>query len=231
MKELDIKQDKAKVSELITKLKSTVQQTSNNWDSKKRETYIFNSLLDLNFVEDGTFILGDKELKSLLKKTYNSTTIENFNTSTLFEKYPDLDLDKIYLIHEPFGSKASPDFLFITPVMIFGIEDKSSKNEKVSFNTGTPGGNKFIMYLDKKSNKVHLISGKQWNWDEKMETEFREFTQHIRAFAKNEFARRFGDRIKNMEYYARPMLVDKNKIKDLVDKDEQDVVDILMRVL
>lgn len=231
MEELDIEQDKARVSELITRLKSTVQQTSNNWDSKKRETYIFNSLLGLNFVEDGTFILNDKGLKSLLKKTYNSPTIADFNTSTLLEKFPDLDVDKIYLIHEPFGSKASPDFLFITPVMIFGIEDKSSKNEKVSFNTGTPGGNKFIMYLDKKSNKVHLISGKQWNWDEGVEREFREFTQHVRDYAKKEFARRFGERVKNMEYYARPMLIDKNKIKDLVDKDEQDVVDILKKAL
>lgn len=231
MEELDIEQDKARVRELIARLKSTVEQTTNNWDSKDRETYIFNSLLGLDFMTDGNFIKNDKSLKSRLKTAYNSTSTSDFNTSTLLESNPELDPDKIYLIHEPFGSKASPDFLFITPVMIFGVEDKSSKNEKVSFNTGTPGGNKFIMYFDKKSKKVHLISGKQWNWDDQVEQEFRDFTQHVIDYAKKEFTKRFGNRIKNMEYYARPMLIDKNKIKDLVDKDEQDVVDILKKAL
>jgi hypothetical protein len=48
-------------------------------------------------------------------------------------------------------------------------------------------------------------------------------------YAKSKFDERFGDRIKNMTYYARPMLVDKNKIKDIWDKDEESVMYMLRK--
>jgi hypothetical protein len=34
-----------------------------------------------------------------------------------------------------------------------------------------------------------------------------------------------------MEFYARPMLVDKNKVKDIVDKSEQDVVNLFRELI
>jgi hypothetical protein len=231
MNENTEQKDKEMIRELLSMLKSLREQVSNDWDNKKREEYIFNSLLTLNFLSDGSFVKKNKSLISNLKSVYNSSDNSKFNTSILKEYYPDLSGEEVFIIHEPFGSKASPDFLFITPKVVFGIEDKSSKTEKVSFNTGTPGGNKFIMYFDKKGNTVYLISGRQWNWDTQVENEFREFTRDIISYAKTEFEKRFGDRIKNMEYYARPMLVDKNKIKDIVSKDESDVVDILKKSL
>ena len=48
-------------------------------------------------------------------------------------------------------------------------------------------------------------------------------------YAKNKFEERFGNRVKNMSYYARPMLVDKNKVKDIWDKDEQAVMAMLRK--
>ena len=87
------------------------------------------------------------------------------------------------------------------------------------------------MYYDRKSKTVYLVSGKQWGWTQEIEDEFKQFTKEIIAFASNEFNRRFGSRLKNMGYYARPMLTDKNKIKDIVDKDENDVIDMLRRML
>jgi hypothetical protein len=110
-----------------------------------------------------------------------------------------------------------------------GVEDKSSKGGKVSFNTGTPGGNKFIMYYDRKDKKIYLISGKQWGWEGDIEREYKEFTKEMINYAKNKFEEKFGNRLKNMTYYARPMLVDKNKIKDIWNKDEQDISDMLSR--
>jgi hypothetical protein len=50
-------------------------------------------------------------------------------------------------------------------------------------------------------------------------------------YAKKEFEKKFGERIKNMEYYARPMLVDKNKINTICDKDEMDVVNMLRKYI
>ena len=221
----------SKIMSLMSTLKNTVNEIPNDWNSKQREEYIFDILTSLPFTEDGSYISTSKSTIKALKNAYNSVNPNSFTIDTLGQMISGIDTDKIYVIHEPFGSKASPDFLFITSKGLFGVEDKSSKNQKVSFNTGTPGGNKFIMYYDKKDKTVYLISGSQWGWDENIEKEFKKFTKDMINHAKEEFQRRFGDRIKNMDYYARPMLVDKNKIKDIAHKDEEDVLNLLKKVI
>ena len=215
----------------MTTLKNTVNEIPNDWNSKEREDYIFDVLSGLPFTENGQNISKQKLLIKSLKNAYNSQDPNSFTTETLSSMVNGIDNTKIYILHEPFGSKASPDFLFITNKGLFGVEDKSSKNQKVSFNTGTPGGNKFIMYYDKKDKTVYLISGSQWGWDQNIEKEFKKFTKDMINYAKDEFQRRFGDRISNMEYYARPMLVDKNKIKDIAHKDEEDVLNLLKKMI
>jgi hypothetical protein len=149
----------------------------------------------------------------------------------LSEYFNDINVNSIYVLQEPFGSKLSPDFLFITSKGVVGVEDKSSKTGKVSFNTGTPGGNKFIMYYDRTLKKIYLITGKQWGWEDDIESEYKQFTKDMINYAKKEFEKKFGERIKNMEYYARPMLVDKNKINTICDKDEMDVVNMLRKYI
>jgi hypothetical protein len=226
---LDLTSDE-RVKLVLKTLKNTTNEIQNDWNSKKREEYIYKKLIDLNFVYDGEFIKKSNAIKNL-KQTYNSERPESFTSKTLQSFLNFTNPEFIYLISEPFGSKASPDFLFITPKGIFGVEDKSSNSEKITFNTGTPGGNKFTMYYDRKSKTVYLISGKQWGWTQEIENEFRQFTKEIRNYASNEFKKRFGERLKNMDYYARPMLTDKNKVKDIVDKDENDVIEILRKML
>lgn len=218
-----------KMTELINTLKNTVNDIGNNWNSKEREEFIYNQVTSLGFINKGDFILKNKLCVSKLKSVYNSNDPSKFTTVTLSQYFGDIEVNSIYFIKEPFGSKASPDFLIISSNGILGIEDKSSKGGKVSFNTGTPGGNKFIMYYSKDDKKIYLVSGKQWGWEGNIEAEYKEFTKEMINYAKNKFEEKFGDRIKKMSYYARPMLVDSNKVKDIWDKDEEAVMDMLRK--
>jgi hypothetical protein len=220
-----------KMTDLLNTLKNTVNDVGNDWNSKERENFIYNKVTSLNFVNDGEFISTNKICIKKLKSVYNSSDPSKFTTVTLSEYFNDIDINSIYFIKEPFGSKASPDFLIISKKGILGIEDKSSKGGKVSFNTGTPGGNKFIMYYDKKEKKIYLISGENWGWEENIEKEYKIFTKEMIEYAKSKFEERFGDRVKNMTYYARPMLVDKNKVKDIWNKDEESVLNMLRKYL
>lgn len=221
----------SRMMSIIATLKGTINDIPNSWNSKKRESFIYDTLLGLPFLESGQDYLNNKSLKQKLKSTYFGNDPHLFTISDLESIDPEIDPSKIYVIHEPFGSKLSPDFLFITSRGLIGLEDKSSKNQKISFNTGTPGGNKVIMYYDRKNGTINLLTGKQWGWDESIENDFKKFTKDIKIYAKQEFERRFGDKIKNMEFYARPMLVDKNNVKDIVDKAEQDVVDLFRKLI
>jgi len=220
-----------KMTGLIDVLKNTVNNIGNNWTSKDREDYIFNQVTSLDFINDGQFILDNKACVAKMKPVYNSSDPSKFTTITLSNYFDDIDVDSVYFIKEPFGPKASPDFLIVSSNGLLGIEDKSSKGGKVTFNTGTPGGNKFIMYYDRKDKKIFLISGKQWGWENDIEREYKQFTKEMIDYAKNKFEERFGDRVKKMTYYARPMLVDKNKIKDIWNKDEEDVINMLKKHL
>jgi hypothetical protein len=220
-----------KMTGLVDVLKNTVNNIGNNWTSKEREDYIFNQVTSLDFINDGQFILDNKACVAKMKSVYNSSDPSKFTTITLSNYFDDIDVNSVYFIQEPFGSKASPDFLIISSNGLLGIEDKSSKGGKVTFNTGTPGGNKFIMYYDRKDKKIFLISGKNWGWENDIESDYKQFTKDMIIYAKNKFEERFGDRVKNMTYYARPMLIDKNKIKDIWDKDEEAVMAMLRKHL
>jgi hypothetical protein len=220
-----------RITLVLTTLKNTANEIQNDWNSKDREEFIFNKITQLSFVKNGDFISKNKPIIKLIKSVYNSTNPKSFTTEKLNDVYEDINTNNIYVIREPFGNKASPDFLFITAKGIFGVEDKSSNSEKITFNTGTPGGNKFTMYYDRKSKTVYLISGKQWGWTQEIEDEFRQFTKDINNYASAEFNKKFGSRLKNMGYYARPMLTDKNKVKDIADKDENDVIEMLRNML
>lgn len=227
----DTKDMSFKINSLVLTLKNTVNEVANDWNSKKREKYIFDALMKLDYIENAQKYIKNKELIKNLKSVYKGSNPKLFTTKNLTETVGNVNEEKIYVIHEPFGSKASPDFLFITSKGLFGLEDKSSKNQKVTFNTGTPGGNKFIMYYDKKLKKVYLITGERWGWSQNIENEFKEFTKEMILIAKREFEKRFGDKVKNMEYYARPMLVDKNKVKDIAEQNNQDVLNFLTELI
>lgn len=220
-----------KILQIIDRLKNTVNEIPNTWGSKKRETYVFNKLLEDNFTENGNIFLSNKNFRDHIKKVYNSTNPLSFTTNFLVHYFPKVQTNKMYIIQEPFGSKASPDFLFITSKGMFGIEDKSSKNEKIAHNTGSPGGNKFFTYYDRKNKKVYLLSGERWGWDKDIEKEYLKFKEDVRKYAKLEFQKRFGEKLKNMDYYARPMLVDKNKVKDIADTADTDVINMLKKFI
>ena len=124
-----------KMANLLNTLKNTANNIENDWNSKERENYIYNQVKLLNFVEDGEFILKDKSIVNSLKKAYHSKNLGEFTTKTLSDYFNGVDENLIYILKEPFGSKASPDILFITSKGVVWVEDKSSKNGKVSFDT------------------------------------------------------------------------------------------------
>ena len=207
--------------ELKTILKSLVEQFSNNWNSKEREEYSISKLLELEWLNNGQHLLSDSFTKKL-KKCYFSCNHKEITSEGMEHDY--------YIIHEPFGSKCSPDYLFITPFGIFGIEDKSSTNHKITWNTGTPGENKIITYFDKKENKVYLITSMEYGWTEEQSKLYREFTQKQIQRANEEFKQLFGEStpaLANMGYYSRPMLTDKNNVRDIYDPEEINVDGIL----
>ena len=51
------------------------------------------------------------------------------------------------------------------------------------------------MNYDKKDKTVYLISGSQWGWDENIEKEFKKFTKDMINHAKEEFQKRFEEKM------------------------------------
>ena len=102
-----------KMTGLVDVLKNTVNNIGNNWTSKDREDYIFNQVISLDFINDGQFILNNKECVAKMKSVYNSSDPSKFTTITLSSYFDDIDVNSVYFIKEPFGSKSSPDFLII----------------------------------------------------------------------------------------------------------------------
>jgi hypothetical protein len=212
MKHLEIKET----------LKSILADIENTWDSKEREQFTMSKFLELEWLHDGETLKNNTNLIKKLKEYYfNYNHTELTSTGMVYD---------YYVIHEPFGNKSSPDYLFLTPFGFFGIEDKSSKNGSISWNTGTPGENKIITYFDKKEKKVYIITSEEYGWGKETAIKYREFTKEILTYAKNKFKEKFSydnDVISNMGYYARPMLTDKNLVKNIYDPEEKNVDTIL----
>jgi len=126
----------------------------NDWNRKEREAYTMSKLLEIPWLKDGSFYTNDKKNRDKLKKIYFEHRHSSFTSSELGGGY--------FIIHEPFGSKSSPDYLLITPNGILGIEDKSNKKNKIEWNSGTPGQDKIITFFQKGEKKVYLFTS--WAW-------------------------------------------------------------------
>jgi hypothetical protein len=225
-----------KSEEVKSILLSILSDVENNWDNKERETYTISKLLELPWLNDGNDLLYDGFTKKgkrkkgsfhkKLKDAYFGYRHEEITTAEMEHDY--------YVIHEPFGSKSSPDYLFITPYGLFGIEDKSSKNGKISWNTGSPGENKIVTYFDKIEKKVYLITSNEYGWTKETSKKYEEFKKRILKETKKQFENEFcllSPIFAKLGYYARPMLTDKNNVKDLYDPKETNVNIILNRYL
>ena len=214
-----------KYKEVKEVLKSIINDESNNWNSKEREKITFDRLIGLGWLHDGNFLTENKKFKDSLKKYYFSYDQKRVNTYGMEFDY--------YVIHEPFGN-SSPDFLFLTPCGFFGIEDKSGEKNIIEWNTGTPGENKIITFFDRVGKNVYLLHSDDYGWSKEISIKYSEFTQSVISFARDEFNRLFGDAsdiISKMTYYARPMLLDRNKISEIYNPSESNVDKLLMEYL
>jgi len=218
---------KPKSLEVKEVLKGILIKKENNWNSKEREKFTMNKLLNLPWLKNGQYLRKDNNFLKTLKSCYLGYKHDVINTTNMEDKY--------YVIHEPFGSRYSPDYLFITPKGIFGVEDKSSKNGKISWNTGTPGQNKIITYFDKKKKNVYLLTSHDYGWTIQIEERYKKFKKKILDFAKEEFKKEFSENVEKpielLNYYARPMLTDNNLISELYNKSEINVDNILREYL
>lgn len=220
-----------RVEEIVRTLKSCVINIPNTWSNKDRELYIFTELLNLNFIVNGNKIKEEKNIKAKLKQTYLGSGKSDTLFGDITKIFPQFKKDDVILIHEPFGSRTSPDFIFISKNKVYGLEDKKSESEKISWNTGTPGGNKFISYYNVKNKTIYLLTPYDWKWDDEIQKEYKKFTQEIIQYGKNKWNSGLGKKLPNMEFYARPMLVDKNKVKDLYKGDDNELKNILSSFL
>jgi len=220
-----------KMTELMKVLKNTANDIQNDWKSKEREEFIYNQILSLEFIKGGDNIINNELCVGKIKEVYKSMNPEDFTTETLTEYFTDIDLNFIYLLKEPFGTQNSPDFLLILKNGILGIEDKSSNNHKISWNTGNPGGNKFIMYYDRKDRKVFLITKKQWNWEDN--TIGKQYKELVKGhdYRAERYKNSIAPKVKNTTLFFRAMLIDKNQVKDIWDENEQDVKDMIIKYI
>jgi len=202
-------------------LNGVLTEQENKWDSKSRELFTMAELLKLNWLNNGEQFKDDVDFIANLKECYFNYRHKEITSSNLLYDY--------YVIHEAFGSQSSPDYLFITPKGIFGVEDKSSDNGRISWNTGTPGDDKIITYFDKKNKKVYLVTSYEYGWTKEIGIEYKTFTQSIIQFAKAEFKNLSSDIFKDecISFYARPMLNHNKKVSTIYDETEKNVDYIL----
>lgn len=212
-----------KTEEVKSVLKGVLNEQANTWNAKAREKLTFRKLLELEWLHDGTFVKSDKKFIDNLKSLYFSYQQTSFTTSSMVEDY--------YVVHEIFGPKQSPDYMFITPKGFFGIEDKSGKNGNIEWNTGSPGENKIITFFHKKEKTVHLISSYEYNWTIERQIKYKELKKDVIDYGYRKWAEMYPNSnekvLQKMIYYARPMLRDANKVVDLYDPEEKGVNKIL----
>lgn len=207
--------------QIISIFNNAIEDIKNDWRTKDRELYITKSILNLDWIEDGTHLVEKKKTKDYLKKIYLDCDNELFTTIGLPNEY--------YFIHEPFGPKRSPDYLFITPKGFFGGEDKTKKSGNIEWNTGTPGENKFICFYDRKDKKIYLLHGLDWGWTREHSIVYNQSTVQLQKLTEEIYKRNFVDKnlylgpITKMFPYHRRMLLDRNKIKDIYDKEIKNV--------
>lgn len=217
-----------KTDQVLSALKSISGNISNEWKAKEREQYIRSKLLQIEWLIDGDFLKEDSKFIKKIKEHYFNYDHESVNSTNFPNDY--------YLIYEPFGGNSSPDFLFFTPKGIFSLEDKGSDNGHIYWNTGSPGENKIISFYHQKEEKMYLITTLEYGWTMEIQNEYREFTQHLIDYAREEYRKRFVDKnisdlIRNTKFYARPMLEDMNFVSEFCDPDEINVRLILDKYL
>lgn len=138
-----------KTEQLIYQIRNFYSNHDNKFHTRDREGALFDEITQLDFIEDGNF------LKKSIKLDFRNKLIEfcqngnnkNFSLIDFLHKHPNVDLDKVYLIHEPFGSQMHTDFLFISIKGFLGWEDKKSSTKNgIVWNTGSMGKRKLISY-------------------------------------------------------------------------------------
>lgn len=208
-----------KSEEIRLLLKDLINEFENTWGNKKREECTLEKLLGLEWMKDGSFYLKNEKDVKELKEIYFSYNHLSFTSERLGGGY--------YVIHEPFSSQSSPDFLFITPIGIIALEEKKNNRGTIEWNSGTPGEDKIITYFDNKSKKVYLFTSEEYKWTKEISEEYVLFKEERREIEKVAFQDRFskyGKDFPKFEFYMRAHLIDKHDIiNEIYDPSETNV--------
>jgi hypothetical protein len=216
-----------KSEELKGILSGIVNEIENDWNSKERESFTMTKFLELPWLEDGSFYVKVEKQRDELKLIYFGYRHTEFTSEELGGGY--------FVIHEPFGPKCSPDYLFITPKGILGIEDKSNNLIKIEWNSGSPGEDKIITFFHKSEKKVYLFTSWEYGWTKEVSDEYNQFKEQIREIASELFKKQFnkyGGAFNKLKFYARAHIIDGNNIvRDIYDPEEINVKRVLEKFL
>ncbi len=222
---------------LIKQIRNFHCTYDNKFHTKEREHALFDEIIELDFIEDGNFLKNSIKLnfRNKLVNFCKNGNNKNFSLIDFLQNYPNIDLDKIYLIHEPFGSQMAPDFLFISSGGFLPMEDKKSKKGSISWNTGSMGKRKLISYYNEILNESRLFTSLEYEFENgKTMDEMQEVLEEYRL-AEKEFSakwvplfKKFG---KKYSISSRKDFKDNNKPSSLEDPEFKNVKILINELL
>ena len=228
-----------KTEQLIKQIRNFHCTYDNKFHTKEREHELFDEIIKLDFIEDGNFLKKSIKLnfRTKLVNFCKNGNNKNFSLNDFLHNHPNIDLDKIYLIHEPFGSQMPNDFLFVSSGGFLPMEDKKSKKDSIAWNTGSMGKRKLISYYNEISNESRLFTSLEYEFEnDKTMDEIQELLEEYRL-AEKEFSSKWVPRFKEFgkkySISSRKDFKDNNKpslLEDLQFKNVKKLINELLGV-
>ena len=162
----------------------------------------------------------EKQIAQLLKNNgYSETTIENLKLEKQLirdTKYNKTSR-KMWYIPQPCGSQSFPDFIVGDKSgQIYYLECKSSKADKIVWNSGMPKDKAIYIFSSGKHNKQTFCMGSDlWSKEEKeLQIEIRKLIEETYRPLKNPKHK--------VEYYVRHMHQDKKPVYGHEDREQRE---------
>lgn len=223
-----------KIDVLIKKIVEFYCDEDNLFHSKEREIALFNELIKIDFIESGEFLKQSLK-KSKFKNLCESGDNFSFSLKDFMSRYPNIDTNKVYLIHEPFGSHSSNDFLFISNIGFLCMEDKKGESDKIKWNTGWMGMSKLICFYNRKKHECFLYTSLDYHFDNnKTLSDLSDLLESYRQ-AEKEFSKSWEHKFKEFgkpySISSRKDFKDNNKPSKIFDENMNNVKKLISQLL
>ncbi len=180
---------------------------------------ILNDVLGLPYITNGKRRKHEKEIQELLKThNFKQTTLDTFGLTKKEAKVATEALTGIPMtfVAEPCGTQSFPDFLVCDhDGECYYIECKSSKKDKITWNSGAPKDNAIYIFSSGEYDKQTFSLGIDlWTSEDK------EKCLEARLKMKDICDKIFGKQ-DGVYVYPRPMNIDRNKIYGHPDRQKR----------